>query len=94
MVLLCRVTLSPDLIELLIILFANVIVLLSQTVTDLQIQLYRGISLLSIISKCFTSILNKRLYTWLEENSKISESQAGFRKNYSTTDQIFNISLT
>lgn len=52
---------------------------------------YRGVSLLSIISKCFTTILNARLYSWLEENSKISESQAGFRKNYSTVDQIFNL---
>ena len=29
---------------------------------------YRGVSLLSIISKCYTSVLNTRLYTWLEEN--------------------------
>ena len=48
-------------------------------------------SLLSIISKCYTSILNKRLYAWLEENDKISECQAGFRKKYSTVDQIFNL---
>lgn len=52
---------------------------------------YRGVSLLSIISKCYTSILNKRLYEWLEENNKIVEQQAGFRRNYSTTDQIFNL---
>ena len=52
---------------------------------------YRGISLISIVCKCYTSILNKRLYTWLEENGKIIENQAGFRKGYSTTDQIFNL---
>jgi len=52
---------------------------------------YRPISLLSIISKCYTSVLNKRLYNWLENNDKICEQQAGFRKNYSTTDQIFNL---
>ena len=52
---------------------------------------YRGVSLLSIVSKCYTSILNTRLYNWLEENDKIVEMQVGFRRNYSTTDQIFNL---
>lgn len=52
---------------------------------------YRGISLLNIISKCYTSILNTRLYSWLEQDKKICEEQAGFRKNYSTTDHIFTL---
>ena len=52
---------------------------------------YRGVSLLSIVSKCYTSILNQRLYNWLEENSKIVEGQAGFRRKYSTTDHIFTL---
>jgi len=52
---------------------------------------YRGISLLSIISKCYTSILNLRLYNWLEDNNKICKEQSGFRKNHSTTDQIFTL---
>ena len=52
---------------------------------------YRGVSLLSIVSKCYTSVLNTRLYNWLEENDKIVEMQAGFHRNYSTTDQIFNL---
>ena len=41
---------------------------------------YRGISLLSIVSKVFTAILNKRLYAWAENEEKISKEQAGFRK--------------
>ena len=41
---------------------------------------YRGISLLSITSKIFTGILNKRLYRWSEENEKINIEPAGFRK--------------
>ena len=50
---------------------------------------YRGVSLLSIISKCYSTILNGRLYAWLEDNNLISECQAGFRKKYSTIDHIF-----
>ena len=46
----------------------------------------RGISLLSLLGKCYTTILNKRLYEWLEDNNKIAETQAGFRKGYTTTD--------
>jgi hypothetical protein len=52
---------------------------------------YRGISLINTACKCFTSILNKRLYSWLEENKMIVENQAGFRKKYSTTDHIFTL---
>jgi hypothetical protein len=52
---------------------------------------YRGISLLSTVSKVFTSVLNRRLYTWAETEEKICEEQAGFRKNYSTTDHIFTL---
>ena len=52
---------------------------------------YRGISLLSITSKIFTGILNRRLYNWAEENEKINREQAGFRKSYSTIDHIFTL---
>ena len=52
---------------------------------------YRGVSLISEVCKCYTSILNTRLYTWLAESDTIVENQAGFRKNYSTTDQIFSL---
>lgn len=52
---------------------------------------YRGVSLLSLASKCYTSVLNKRLVKWAEENKKITESQAGFRRGYSTMDHIFTL---
>ena len=52
---------------------------------------YRGISLINATCKCYTSILNKRLSSWLENSNIIVENQAGFRKNYSTVDQIFNL---
>ena len=53
---------------------------------------YRGISLLSIVSKVFTSIINKRLYNWCEIHKKLSFEQAAFRKTFSTTDHIFTLS--
>ena len=52
---------------------------------------YRGVSLLSVVGKCYTSVLNRRLYDWVEQNEIIDESQAGFRKGYSTTDHIFTL---
>ncbi len=50
---------------------------------------YRGIALLDIISKVFTSILDTRIKLWALRQDIISESQAGFREDYSTIDQIF-----
>ncbi|NRA93460.1 MAG: reverse transcriptase family protein, partial [Psychroserpens sp.] len=50
---------------------------------------YRGITLLSVVSKVYTSILNERLSKWCEKNNIIVEEQGGFRKGRSCTDQIF-----
>ena len=52
---------------------------------------YRGVSLLSIVSKCYTSVLNKRLVKWADSQNVIVESQAGFRRGYSTADHIFTL---
>ena len=52
---------------------------------------FRGISLINSISKVFTGILTTRLQTWAEENSVLDESQAGFRKRYSTIDNMFSL---
>ena len=52
---------------------------------------FRGISLINSISKVFTGILTTRLQTWAEENSVLDESQAGFRKRYSTIDNLFSL---
>ena len=43
------------------------------------------------ISKIFTNILTIRLQKWAENNNVIDESQAGFRKQYSTIDNIFSL---
>ena len=50
---------------------------------------FRGITLLSCLGKLFTSILNKRLTTYLEDNDLLGEEQAGFRNGHSTLDHIF-----
>ena len=52
---------------------------------------YRPITIVSCFGKLFTSILNKRITTFLESMEKFKENQAGFRKNYSTTDHIFSL---
>ena len=50
---------------------------------------YRGITLLSCISKLFTSLLNSRLTKFLDSYGTLNEEQAGFRAGYATTDHIF-----
>lgn len=55
------------------------------------VENYRGISFMNSIAKIFCGIVLKRLEKWVEENKLISDFQAGFRRNYSTHDQIFTI---
>ena len=50
---------------------------------------YRGITLLSALGKLFTRVLNNRLTDWAEKYSVYIESQAGFRSNMGTSDNIF-----
>ena len=52
---------------------------------------YRGIALTSNLSKLFNTIINTRLYTYLEENGIIRPEQGGFRKSFRTQDHIFTI---
>ena len=50
--------------------------------TDLRIpEQCRGISLLSTISKLFTSIINNRLTRYLEDNNLYADEQNGFRSD-------------
>ena len=50
---------------------------------------YRGITLLSCLSKLFTSALNNIITIFLERFDSIGEEQAGFRAGYSTMDHVF-----
>ena len=64
---------------------------LHKSVTTCNVDNYRGISLLHVVSKIFTKILNERFISWAKENNVDKEEQAGYRRNYSTIDQIFNL---
>ena len=52
---------------------------------------YRPITLLSCLGKLFTAVLNNRLKLYLESYDVLSEAQAGFRKEYSTSDHMFTL---
>jgi hypothetical protein len=56
---------------------------------DLDPKDYRTISMMSVTAKCFEMILNRRLELWSDRMGCISDLQGGFRKERSTTDQIW-----
>ena len=45
-----------------------------------QVDNYRGVFLFSVVSKCYTAILNAMLYSWLKDNNVITKSQLDFLK--------------
>ncbi len=49
---------------------------------------YKGITVGPILAKLFTMILDKRLNEWTEQHGLYAKGQAGFCKNYHTTDQL------
>jgi hypothetical protein len=50
---------------------------------------YRGITIGPILAKLFAMILNKRLSEWAKQHGLRAKGQAGFRKDYRTTNQLF-----
>lgn len=52
---------------------------------------YRGITMLSCLSKLLTSCINERLSEYVNEADILGEDQAGFRNGYSTADHIFSL---
>lgn len=53
-----------------------------------DINNYRGIAVGSLLAKLYASVLTARLDKWTEENNLRSRSQAGFRKDFRTADQV------
>ena len=54
-----------------------------------EVNNYRGITLISVICKLFTKIMNSRLNKWAEKNNVLTEAQFGFRQGRGTTDCLF-----
>ncbi len=50
---------------------------------------YRGITVGSVIAKLFAMILDHRIAVWAEDEGIKAKGQAGFRKDFCTTDNIF-----
>jgi hypothetical protein len=50
---------------------------------------YRGITLLSVVSKMLESIVNRRVCGWLEKNGGLSDEQGGFRAGRGTADLVW-----
>ena len=50
---------------------------------------YRGITVGSVIAKLFAMILDHRIAVWAEDEGIKAKGQAGFRKHFRTTDNIF-----
>mgnify|MGYP001615337500 FL=1 len=52
---------------------------------------FRPISLLSVFSKIYAKVLERRLQSWCDEHGILQEEQNGFRKERSTLDHIFSL---
>jgi len=50
---------------------------------------YEGITVGLILTKLFVMILDKRLSKWVEQHGLCAKGQAGFHKDYHTTNQLF-----
>lgn len=59
-----------------------------------DINSYRPISLISWIAKLLEKIIDQKLQNWIEIKKILPPCQSGFRKNMSTQDHIFRISLS
>ena len=55
----------------------------------LNVDSYRGITILSCLGKLFTSIINDRIQAFVDDNNLLGNEQAGFRQGNSTTDHVF-----
>ena len=52
---------------------------------------YRGICVSSCLANCFCSILNQRLFCFIEGTNSLHNSQIGFMLNHRTSDHIFTL---
>ena len=50
---------------------------------------YRGITVSTVLSKLYATVLERRISSWAETNGLRAAGQAGFRRDHRTTDNIF-----
>ena len=50
---------------------------------------YRGITVTSVLAKLFAMVLEARMSIWAEGHDLRADGQAGFRKDYRTSDNVF-----
>ncbi len=63
--------------------------------TDPQLPLqYRGIALLSTSYKIYTSVINNRIVSYMEDTVLYAEEQDGFRKGRSCSGYTFSVTST
>jgi hypothetical protein len=55
----------------------------------LQFENYKGITVGPVLAKVFAMILEARLSNWVEERGLRARGQAGFRKDFRTTDNLY-----
>lgn len=60
-----------------------------RTGAETELDNYRPITLLSIVSKLFETLLNTRLMEWAEKNRVLCDEQGGFRTKRGCADQLF-----
>ena len=59
-----------------------------------EVNNYRPISLLPVLSKVFEKVLHKRITTFVEKHSVLSSTQYGFRANYSPEHAVLDVVST
>ena len=69
----------------------GIIVILFKEGTKSDLNNYRGITLLSMLGKLLSGILNNRLWKVVDKYAVLKENQAGFRKGYRTTEHLFTL---
>ena len=69
----------------------GIIVILFKGGEKIDLNNYRGITLLSVIGKLLVGMLNERLTKFVEKFKIVNENQGGFRKGYRTTNHIFTL---
>ncbi len=70
-------------------LLGNIIPVYKNKGSKIDPKFFRPITIISCFGKLFTSILNTRLNDFSDDFCLICENQGGFRKGYSTNDNLF-----